>query len=183
MYAGEGTHQCNSEQKCRNSPGSYQCSCLPGYKENASSVSGCSDLDECVLSTHQCKGNQSCLNTIASYVCTCSTGLVVSSNLPSGCVDIHECSVQVAVCRGAARCANMFGSYLCVCPVGYSYNSTLAPHCLDVWCGMVFLWMKIYVVMFCFEKKVMFWRVVMLIRCLVSLSPPLHALVQPAPWS
>ena len=87
------THQC--VQNCRNTVGSYTCSCQTGYSLGpvgqhcdgiaalisilASPLSHlCTDIDECRLGTHQCA--QNCSNTVGSYTCSCRTGYRLSND-------------------------------------------------------------------------------------------------------
>ena len=65
----EDTDQCT--QNCRNTIGSYTCSCNAGFTLN-SDGRGCDDINECALSTDQC--SQNCQNTIGSYTCSCRVG-------------------------------------------------------------------------------------------------------------
>ena len=63
-------HKC--DQNCTNTPGSHQCSCLPGYRL----VNGtkCVDIDECQEGSHNCHIYAGCFNTIGSFSCSCKDG-------------------------------------------------------------------------------------------------------------
>jgi fibulin 1/2 len=63
---------------CYNTPGSFYCSCPPGYKLSSGQ---CQDIDECRANTHGC--TDTCLNTVGSYTCKCKVGyqLAVDGNV------------------------------------------------------------------------------------------------------
>lgn len=56
---------------CKNTEGSYICSCPPGYLLNPDGTT-CRDLDECETGQHVCQYN--CVNTQGSYSCSCPKG-------------------------------------------------------------------------------------------------------------
>lgn len=93
-----GTNHCS--QNCRNTVGSYTCSCNAGYRLNADGQrcdgtvlpSGwvipmwctlfVADVDECTEGTDLCDHHQ-CLNTVGSYTCDCKVGYIHVTGL--GC--------------------------------------------------------------------------------------------------
>ena len=102
----DGTHRC--EQICRNSPGSYNCSCNAGYIL-ANDRHGCTsktfndfsnppaifkpyyyaDIDECALGTDACA--QVCRDTVGSYRCECNPGYALDSDGRScNGISIHD---------------------------------------------------------------------------------------------
>ncbi|KAM3610982.1 uncharacterized protein V6R79_011806 [Siganus canaliculatus] len=56
------------QHECRNTIGSFQCSCPPGYKLLPNGRN-CKDIDECVEQGIQCGHNQMCFNTRGGYQC------------------------------------------------------------------------------------------------------------------
>ncbi|CAH2327640.1 fibulin-5 isoform X1 [Pelobates cultripes] len=100
------------QQLCANVPGSYSCTCNPGFILNEDGRS-CQDVDEC-LSSNPCV--QSCLNTYGSYLCRCDPGYELQDD-GIGCTDMDECSVSEFICQH--ECVNDPGSYYCICPEGY----------------------------------------------------------------
>ncbi|KAL5468857.1 hypothetical protein EMCRGX_G029980 [Ephydatia muelleri] len=80
-------NECNQspcEQTCRNTIGSFRCSCAAGFQLNADQRS-CVDIDECIdaaLSDSElCPGSFECLNSIGSYLCVCPPGYQNRSGL------------------------------------------------------------------------------------------------------
>ncbi|KAG5849838.1 hypothetical protein ANANG_G00075950 [Anguilla anguilla] len=122
--------------QCRNSPGSFSCSCALGYVMGLDGHS-CVDVDECSFE-EQCRrefGNV-CVNTPGSFICQCQPGFRAETPACVGpvcpdyrvCQDVDECKESPDVCAGQGVCENTLGSYKCVCELGYRGNGT---HCED----------------------------------------------------
>ncbi|CAL1532254.1 unnamed protein product [Lymnaea stagnalis] len=92
---------------CTNTPGSYICSCDPGYTLSAAGY--CSDINECALNTDNCPAG--CFNTPGGYTCGCPAGYNTAAD--GQCVDIDECTTGSETC--ADICNNTPGSYTCDC--------------------------------------------------------------------
>uniref|UniRef100_A0A3B4XL25 Hemicentin-1-like n=1 Tax=Seriola lalandi dorsalis TaxID=1841481 RepID=A0A3B4XL25_SERLL len=56
------------QHECRNTIGSFQCTCPPGYQLLPNGRS-CKDIDECAEQGIQCGHNQMCFNTRGGYQC------------------------------------------------------------------------------------------------------------------
>ncbi|XP_026535959.1 fibulin-7-like [Notechis scutatus] len=54
--------------ECVNLPGSYQCTCPPGYRFQAEQ-NICSDVDECATSQDNCSRGQICVNIFGGFRC------------------------------------------------------------------------------------------------------------------
>uniref|UniRef100_A0A8C6TPG5 CD248 molecule, endosialin b n=1 Tax=Neogobius melanostomus TaxID=47308 RepID=A0A8C6TPG5_9GOBI len=101
------------QQLCVNIPGTFHCSCHPGYQQDDEGE--CVDVDEC-LDENSCDG--SCENTIGSFSCQCTPGYELGSD--GECVDIDECNEETP-CQ--QQCVNFLGSYHCDCDEGYDLES------------------------------------------------------------
>ncbi|XP_066449314.1 adhesion G protein-coupled receptor E5 isoform X3 [Eleutherodactylus coqui] len=77
---------CGSNQICRNTPGSYYCTCAAGYKNISNTC-----IDECKTGGIKCGSNQICRNTPGSYYCTCTEGY---KNISNRCV--VECKYNMS---------------------------------------------------------------------------------------
>ncbi|KAJ7414143.1 hemicentin-2 [Willisornis vidua] len=77
------------QHKCRNSPGSFNCICPPGY-QLLSNGKTCHDMDECAEGTIQCNLSQMCFNTRGGAQCVdvpCPAGYRRGSS-PGVCVGL-----------------------------------------------------------------------------------------------
>ncbi|XP_052238542.1 neurogenic locus notch homolog protein 1-like [Dreissena polymorpha] len=100
---------------CHNTIGSFNCECIPGYRENSDGF--CRDIDECLDPVlNVCP--KTCRNTDGSYTCGCESGYTRLNS--THCRDIDECEVGVAECE--QMCENHPGFYNCYCYFGYRLN-------------------------------------------------------------
>lgn len=110
-----GSHECASDQVCRNTPGAYVCECAKGFLMNGNRE--CEDMDECTRWANVCADSSVCLNTIGSYECRCKEGFH-EDTFHKSCIDINECDLGLAKCSQV--CHNTYGSYICACEVGFT---------------------------------------------------------------
>ena len=105
------THQCDVNANCTNIPGSYNCTCRPGYTGNGSICNGIisypslhfmflqvysyvffvteyfllpPEIDECKDGSHDCHINANCTNIPGSYNCTCRPGYQGNGSICKG---------------------------------------------------------------------------------------------------
>jgi len=116
---------------CTNVPGTFVCTCQPGYVTATPIGALCQDIDECA--TNPC-GVGTCSNGAGSYGCACPAGYRQSTTMPLTCVDIDECAEGTAGCDTSpvARCADTDGGFTCACPAGYDGAGLGESGCADV---------------------------------------------------
>ncbi|XP_074593914.1 EGF-containing fibulin-like extracellular matrix protein 1 [Brevipalpus obovatus] len=122
---------------CKNTYGSYTCTCGPGYELSADGLR-CLDIDECsIINVNTQKSiycNGICRNMIGSYECDCPEGYRLKSGQKRLCVDIDECK-ESRVCSGRDQyCLNSHGSFKCYtlkCPDGYAIDGKIVNRCIN----------------------------------------------------
>ncbi|XP_066982620.1 adhesion G protein-coupled receptor E1-like isoform X1 [Macrobrachium rosenbergii] len=128
-----GKAECNPHAACRNSVGSYSCSCNPPFQGDgrtccppgfAQNGSNCDDMDECARGKAECSPHAACRNSVGSYSCSCNPPFQGDGRTccppgfaqnGSNCDDMDECAQGTAECSPQAACRNSVGSYSCSC--------------------------------------------------------------------
>ena len=122
----DGTHACDANASCRNTPGGYDCPCNDGFFQDwqGGTLPQCADIDECELGIHACGTTDACTNTIGGHTCACQSAgwtLTVFADLGASCRvpvqngDSREkwphCNLSGAA-EGAPDCSEVFGEDL-----------------------------------------------------------------------
>ncbi|RMC01268.1 hypothetical protein DUI87_22217 [Hirundo rustica rustica] len=104
---------------CKNTVGSYNCLCYPGFELTHNN--DCVDIDECSSFFGQVCRNGRCFNEIGSFKCLCNEGYELTLD-GKNCVDTNECVALPGSCS-PGTCQNLEGSFRCICPPGYEVKS------------------------------------------------------------
>ena len=72
------SYKCSLHATCKNTVGSYSCSCNDGFDAYGSS---CFDIDECSEGSHLCDSDARCVNNPGSYSCFCRKGYTGNGRL------------------------------------------------------------------------------------------------------
>ncbi|XP_033008803.1 signal peptide, CUB and EGF-like domain-containing protein 2 isoform X3 [Lacerta agilis] len=99
---------------CRNTVGSFDCSCKKGFKLLTDEKS-CQDIDEC---TFERTCDHICINHPGTFECTCNKGYTLYGF--THCGDVNECSINNGGCQHT--CVNTLGDYECHCDAGHKLH-------------------------------------------------------------
>ncbi|XP_074917062.1 adhesion G protein-coupled receptor E5 isoform X3 [Chelonoidis abingdonii] len=139
---GPSLPDCGPNRNCKNTPGSYYCTCINGYEPSSgkanfkhTSENSCQDIDECQRNATICEPHGNCINMPGTYMCKCSWGFGKSQkDTAKICTDIDECKKIPDICGPKATCINTYGSYLCECQAGYVSSNRNKTLCQELTC-------------------------------------------------
>ena len=100
----EGTHDCDVNALCMNTPGSFECMCLAGFTGDG----------------RTCEGTYMCIPVLYSAILPfCHTAILpyCHTAIPT---DIDECALDLDNCSPNANCTNTVGSFTCQCLPGFT---------------------------------------------------------------
>ncbi|KAM3723456.1 Fibrillin-1 [Dirofilaria immitis] len=119
---------CHWLAHCRNTYGSYSCTCFPGFQGDGYK---CSDINECETGMAGCPEYSTCVNLPGTYFCNCSEGFQPLGVPLERCADIDECAQEMHNCPENLKCQNEIGKFKCVekCDTGYRLMNGI---CIDV---------------------------------------------------
>jgi hypothetical protein len=122
-----------SRAVCTNLPGTFTCSCGPGYATAMPTGALCSNIDECAAASNPCAPG-TCVDNRGSYLCACPVGYRLETDPAIGCVDVDECALGTADCdtSPAASCINSDGAFACECPSGFTGTGRGIEGCQDI---------------------------------------------------
>ncbi|CAH1242671.1 FBN3 [Branchiostoma lanceolatum] len=103
---------------CRNTVGSFICSCNDGYTLNSDGWT-CDDINDCTNNGGRGPCEHYCHNTVGSFLCSCNTGYALNSDGRT-CDDIDDCSPNPCVTQ--ASCTDVLSpgtGATCTCGTGY----------------------------------------------------------------
>ncbi|CAH3038869.1 unnamed protein product, partial [Pocillopora meandrina] len=118
-----GSYSCG--QSCRNTPGSYHCTCGKGFTLQSGTV--CTDINECAVRNGGC--THQCVNFPGYHKCNCRRGFRLLSCQFFSLIDINECASNNGNCQH--NCRNLFGSHRCNCDEGFNLDSN-GRTCSDI---------------------------------------------------
>jgi len=131
------THQCSEHADCKNTLGSYECSCNSPSGVNGAGFFGtaegkacfpctvceegflpkgnckttdreCVDIDECETNTDGCSLNSQCTNSVGSFTCECQPGYFAELNTGTGLYDARSSDVGASTCSECTVCYEGF---------------------------------------------------------------------------
>ncbi|CAB4009289.1 fibrillin-3-like isoform X1, partial [Paramuricea clavata] len=126
----DSTAECHRHAICKNTPGSYRCTCKPGYSGENGQDCVRDAIKSCSSNPSPCRGwMEECIDghQPGKYECRCRAAFARSNN--GDCKDVDECKTKTDPCDPIAECQNTEGSYKCVCPEGYSNHGHT---CIDI---------------------------------------------------
>ncbi|XP_067932808.1 fibrillin-1-like [Watersipora subatra] len=132
----KGTALCHEKATCKDTDGSYECTCIAGYVGDGKSCEP--DLPTCDPAiANGCADFARCLWNAALGVsqCVCSSGFSGDGNV--NCENINECELAHE-CSAHADCKDTAGNYECHCKTGFAgdgFNCNDEDECNYVTCG------------------------------------------------
>lgn len=84
------------QAKCTNTPGSWNCTCRPGFSGDSSTGESntCLDINECLTDRGGCK--DICLNSVGSYQCACNDGYELATGSKLAGVETNNITSNAA---------------------------------------------------------------------------------------
>ncbi|XP_053386930.1 uncharacterized protein LOC123542087 [Mercenaria mercenaria] len=121
----------NCEHNCKNTEGSFECTCKHGYRVNINDKLKCKDINECEEAMHNC--DQLCNNTEGGFICQCYAGYGFNTTSWS-CVQISDSTcddTKKDECSNTHGCTTKDNVPLCFCKDGHELDET-GTSCKDI---------------------------------------------------
>ncbi|XP_065196983.1 uncharacterized protein LOC135828460 [Sycon ciliatum] len=107
---------CPAHAPCRNTPGSYECSCPVGYRYD-NTTGNCSNVNECTARTHDCHHFATCTDTAGSFTCQCPAHTFGDGRTYCQRLDCRDSPGQCTALHPHSHCD--VTRKACVCDAGY----------------------------------------------------------------
>ncbi|XP_036337585.1 fibrillin-1-like [Rhagoletis pomonella] len=117
----------NCSHFCLNYPGSFQCSCPPGYALSIADNRTCLLVNACLQNNGGCSHGCALVPGVGAQ-CHCPSGYGLSVDART-CLDIDECAAANGGC--GQLCRNAPGSFECACSMGYEMLAN-GRDCADI---------------------------------------------------
>ncbi|KAF6032621.1 HMCN2 [Bugula neritina] len=119
------SHNGGCDSYCKNTLGSFICSCPDGYSLTSDYLS-CADINECTKGMDDCQ--QLCINKPGTFECSCNSGYELVED-GTTCTEIDRCKKNNGECQHV--CTSTLAAAVCSCKSGYQLAADKQT-CIDI---------------------------------------------------